>query len=62
MSEDIKNTTVAVPDGWQLVPIEPTEAMINAAHKNNFARCMQNGPLNTYSAMLSAAPKYEVTC
>jgi hypothetical protein len=49
----------AVPEGWKLVPIEPTEAMESAAmayvYTNGFTRGA--GPSAVYAAMLSAAPK-----
>lgn len=52
-----------VPDGWQLVPVEPTEAMIDAS--DDEARCVYDtgcgsyldNPEDVYKAMLSAAPK-----
>lgn len=39
-----------IPEGWQLVPIEPTPEMLEAAGGHIFE--------DTYEAMLSAAPKY----
>jgi hypothetical protein len=39
----------SVPDGWKLVPIEPTEAMLGAAAFKNFHH-------QIYSAMVKAAP------
>lgn len=55
-------TERAVPEGWQLVPVEPTEGMVNAGygwreydtpdHWPPTAR----GPYGTYRAMLEAAP------
>lgn len=52
-----------VPDGWQFVPIKPTEAMLDAAD-----RCLMTplsgmsrgcGPSRVFAAMLAAAPKPE---
>ncbi|MGQ6215278.1 hypothetical protein ACUNGV_25830 [Serratia sp. IR-2025] len=46
--------SLVIPDGWQLVPIEPTTEMINAA--------LASGAISirtAYSAMLAAAPKQE---
>jgi hypothetical protein len=42
-----------VPEGWQLVPIEPTKDMLKAA------LCVELDAfgVNSYKAMLSAAPK-----
>lgn len=42
----------AVPAGWKLVPVEPTEAMVDAAYKGGFG----GGPTGDYLAMLAAAP------
>ncbi len=51
--------------GWQLVPVEPTEEMLSAAHTadreytdRNFGDVMtvQQGPYEHYVAMLAAAP------
>ncbi|EDF9417912.1 hypothetical protein GCD18_12600 [Salmonella enterica] len=47
----------AVPDGWQLVPKEPTEAM----NKAGWAAINEHDAINpTYRAMLAAAPQQEV--
>ncbi|MFY3300206.1 hypothetical protein ACOTEY_00475 [Achromobacter xylosoxidans] len=55
-----------VPDGWKLVPIEPTDAMLDAGIKQH--RCEQGDPWysspdlgegdcrDIYAAMLNAAP------
>lgn len=50
----------SVPDGWQLVPVEPTQRMLEAA----FLRIESEGISTTpwlrasiYRAMLAAAPK-----
>jgi hypothetical protein len=41
----------AVPDGWRLVPVDPTEAMVDAFH------CEEgDGAFNKWEAMLAAAP------
>lgn len=44
-----------VPDGWQLVPKNPTEDMIESAHNSGDSYFDVQ---STYKAMLSAAPKY----
>ena len=51
---------VAVPEGWQLVPKEPTRAMLDAAH-TNFRKDIEIDPLlkTSYRAMLSAAQNPE---
>ena len=41
---------LAAPEGWQLVPIEPTAEMLEAAY-------MEIGSYDQYKAMLNAAPK-----
>lgn len=51
----------SIPDGWKLVPVEPTEAMVEAFGK---ALVVQQKPLvlcadEIYSAMLNAAPQPE---
>lgn len=56
----------AVPDGWRLVPVEPTDEMLAAAmecddvvfdKEDDTAFCVQFD--NIYSAMLEAAPEPE---
>ncbi|HAT2538649.1 TPA: hypothetical protein I8238_004898, partial [Citrobacter freundii] len=45
------------PDGWQLVPKEPTEAM----NKAGWAAINEHDAINpTYRAMLAAAPQQDV--
>ncbi|MGY9355805.1 hypothetical protein ACTM7X_16475 [Citrobacter braakii] len=47
----------ATPDGWQLVPKEPTEAM----NKAGWAAMNEHDSINpTYRAMLAAAPQQDV--
>lgn len=41
-----------LPDGWKLVPVEPTEEMLRAANRNGDAYSV-----NAYRAMLAAAPE-----
>ena len=49
----------ATPDGWQLVPKEPTEAM----NKAGWAAMNEHDAINPiYRAMLAAAPQQEVEC
>lgn len=46
-----------IPDGWQLVPKEPTEAM----NKAGWAAINEHDAINpTYRAMLAAAPQQDV--
>lgn len=51
---------VKIPDGWKLVPVEPTDDMALAAIKVTLRNPSVNG-VQQYKAMLSAAPEYEVT-
>ena len=44
-----------VPDGWQLVPVEPTLEMISAATRDSVGF----GTRAAYKAMLASAPKPE---
>lgn len=49
---------LAVPEGWKLVPVEPTYVMVQAGAKlvkNNFP--VHTGTLDIYNAMLAAAPE-----
>ncbi|MGG5988367.1 hypothetical protein [Salmonella enterica] len=47
-----------IPDGYVFAPIEPTSEMINAALKSHL---IVFNPVETYSVMLAAAPKPELT-
>lgn len=49
-------TNSAVPEGWQLVPVEPTEAMLDMAQQ---AAAATGGFPEVWAAMLAAAPKPE---
>lgn len=60
-----KRAREAVPEGWKLVPVEPTEEMLTAAHEadreytlRTFGDVMtvQQGPYDHYVAMLRASP------
>ena len=48
-------------EGWVLVPVEPTEAMLSAMTRHNADWLSDKGPYprsrRVYSAMLSARPK-----
>ena len=50
--------SVSVPEGWKLVPVEPTNQMFEAGNSAYWStetnRC---AIIATYSAMLAAAPK-----
>ncbi|MGX9740994.1 hypothetical protein [Pseudocitrobacter corydidari] len=48
----------AIPDGWQLVPVEPTKEMIDAGWLH-FMGTKNPSSKGTYKAMLAAAPQQE---
>ena len=43
---------MVVPDGWRLVPVEPTEAMLKGPRHDGYTFSVRN----LYRAMLAAAP------
>lgn len=61
----IEANTPAVPDGWKLVPVEPTDAMLEAArtcHKGRmYPQDDKHGPAamrrREFVSMLAAAPQ-----
>ena len=53
-------TLPALPPGWVAVPVEPTAAMVQAAHRLDLSYMPGRGGTNraaVYGAMLAAAPK-----
>ena len=55
--EAYRKSAQVTPDGWQLVPKAPTEAM----NKAGWAAINEHDAINpTYRAMLAAAPQHEV--
>ena len=55
-SAALAGNSPVIPDGWQLVPKEPTEAM----NKAGWAAINEHDAINpTYRAMLAAAPQQE---
>lgn len=48
-----------VPEGWKLVPIEPTEQQLFLAYQAQ-SEATLDGIRSIYEAMLNAAPKGEV--
>lgn len=55
-SAALAGNSPVIPDGWQLVPKEPTEAM----NKAGWAAMNEHDAINpTYRAMLAAAPQQE---
>ena len=47
----------SVPEGWQIVPVEPTPEMISAGWEHTALPCWSEDVAKAYRAMLSAAPK-----
>lgn len=63
---ELAGSSTVIPDGYALVPVEPTDEMIEAAmncddvlFNSDESFCVQFG--NIYEAMLAAAAKPEVT-
>lgn len=52
-----KGRTILIPEGWKLVPIEPTDEMIAAAEE--VKQYELNTPWRRWEVMLAAAPKYD---
>ncbi len=48
--------SVAVPEGWKLVPIEPTDEMRAAGHMERDRSPTNRNPYHVWRAMLTAAP------
>lgn len=54
---ELRRNSPVIPDGWQLVPKEPTAEM----NKAGWAAINEHDEINpTYRAMLAAAPQQEV--
>ncbi|WP_320733896.1 hypothetical protein [Enterobacter kobei] len=52
----VTGNSPVIPDGWMMVPIEPTKEMINSAMRDN-----ETGEVaEIYELMLAAAPQQEV--
>ncbi len=51
-------TATTVPDGWKLVPVEPTKEMIDAGW-SYYMTTKSPSSLGVYGAMLAAAPEQE---
>ena len=50
----------SIPEGWKLVPIEPTPGMIDAAEYVDWGDADVRGScINAWDRMLAAAPKPE---
>ena len=50
----------SVPDGWKLVPIEPTQEMLDAGEDtfvSSLSGTPTSSPIAVYRAMLAAAPE-----
>lgn len=49
----------AVPEGWQLVPIDPTDAMIEAGDSTHEQMGIRDPTVHVWEAMLAAARRGE---
>ena len=55
---DYAQPTPSVPEGWKLVPIEPTPEMIDAAEYVDWGDADVRGScINAWDRMLAAAPE-----
>ncbi len=54
---DLKAQQVAVPQGWKLVPVEPTPEMITHAWRESMGLCDHEKLTRVYKATLAAAPQ-----
>ncbi|MDA8481061.1 hypothetical protein NNO04_20525 [Citrobacter sp. Awk 4] len=52
---------LAIPDGWVMVPVEPTVEMRKAFHKANDEADSFVSPDHQWDAMIAAAPKQELS-
>jgi hypothetical protein len=62
VGDKLYTSTPTIPEGWQLVPIEPTEEMLDeiaGAKWNLLSPTKQANEIAAYKAMLSASPKYK---
>lgn len=55
---DVSN--MVAPEGWQLVPVEPTSEMISAGNAALAYDCCSGTADEAWPAMLAAAPKHQV--
>ena len=52
------NKMVAAPDGWQLVPVEPTKEMLSSVDDEASDKYVARGrAVSAWKSMLAAAPK-----
>ncbi|HEE9834072.1 TPA: hypothetical protein R8G43_004142 [Citrobacter freundii] len=59
-SECDAGNSPATPDGWVMVPVEPTEAMINAYRDALYSGEPAVSCIDLYMSMIAAAPQQEV--
>jgi len=56
--EQLEKRPASPPDGFVMVPVEPTGAMIDAAASHEFQQCSGNASyVGIYKAMIAAAQK-----
>ena len=59
IAESPSGNSPVIPDGWVMVPVEPTKEMIDAGW-SYYMTTKSPSSLGVYGAMLAAAPKQEV--
>lgn len=57
--EAVSSNSPVIPDGWVMVPVEPTEAMINAYRGALYSGESAVSCIDLYKAMIAAAPQQE---
>ncbi|HDC4601694.1 TPA: hypothetical protein O8U20_003154 [Enterobacter cloacae] len=55
----LTSNSPVIPDGWVLVPVEPTEAMINAYRDALYSGESAVSCIDLYKAMIAAAPQQD---
>lgn len=61
MLQGADGNSPVIPDGWVLVPVEPTEAMINAYRDALYSDESAVSCIDLYKAMIAAAPTHSGT-
>lgn len=59
--EAVSGNSSVTPDGWVMVPVEPTEAMINAYRDALYSGESAVSCIDLYKAMIAAAPTHSGT-
>lgn len=61
MLQGADGNSPVIPDGWVMVPVEPTEAMINAYRDALYSDESAVSCIDLYKAMIAAAPTHSGT-